>query len=125
MGLDEVQGAYEVALDRLMADLASATSLAPDVRVDFTDPGDDQYAFIDPDGSSHGTMLIPFEDVEAATVQLADPFQEDVLEMLWGPAWPSCPGHLHPAEPLLLNGLAVWQCPTTGALVGRIGSLGE
>ena len=125
MGLDEVQAAHEIALRRLMADLATATSLVPEVVVDFTDPDEFEYTFVDPDGSQHGTTLVPLEDVEAATVRLADPFQEDVLEMLWGPAWPSCPGHLHPAEPLLLDGHAVWRCPTTDAEIGRIGSLAE
>jgi hypothetical protein len=125
MGLEQVQAAYEIALGRLKADLATATNITPEVIVDFTDPDECQYAFVNPDGSEHRTMLAFFEDVEGATAELADPFQEDVLEMLWGPAWPSCPGHLHPAEPLLVNGLAVWRCPTTEAVVGRIGSLAD
>jgi hypothetical protein len=125
MGLDEVQTVYETALGRLKADLAGATSITPSVVVDFTDPDEYQYAFVDPDGSEHRTMLALVEDIEAATVQLAGPFQEDVLEMLWGPASPSCPGHVHPPEPQLLDGMAVWRCPTTEAVVGRIGSLAE
>ena len=119
-----MQAAYEVALGRLMADLAKMTKIAPEVRVDFTDPDDCQYTFVHPNGSSHGTVLMPLEDVEAATVELAKPFQEDVLEMLWGPAWPPCPAHPHPAEPAPLDGQAVWRCPTTEVVVAQIGRLG-
>ena len=76
-----MQAAYEVAFGRLMADLAKMTKIAPEVRVDFTDPDDCQYTFVHPNGSSHGTVLMPLEDVEAATVELAKPFQDHCLEV--------------------------------------------
>ena len=124
MGLDEVQAAYDVALRRVRADLVGDVSDRFEVSVDFTDPDDLQYRYSHEDGSGHGCMLSPTEDVEEATVELARPFQDDILEAICGPAWPSCPGHPHPAEPALCDGAAVWQCPATGEIVRPIGGIG-
>ncbi len=125
--LDEVQHAYDQALRRLLLDLETATEDRidiPEVLVDFTDP-ELPYSFVDPDGSSHGTSFPSIDDIEEATVALANPFQDDVLEFLWGQAWPPCPGHSHPAEPALVDSYAVWRCPYTGDPVALIGTLGS
>lgn len=118
-----MQAAYDVALRRVTADFVGSLIDMAEVLVDVTDPDEIQYRFLRRDGTGHGSRLPAHEDIEAVTAELARPFQEDILESLWGPAWPVCPGHPHPAEPDLREGLAVWRCPTTTEVVGRIGSL--
>src|SRR5204863_2751885 len=62
------------------------------------------------------------EDPEEAAVQLADHVQDDVLEELWGPAWPRCPqGHAHPAKAALVAGRGGWICPEPAPVVLAIG----
>jgi hypothetical protein len=48
-----------------------------------------------------------------AAYQLADAFQDEVIEMLWTPR-PACPGHSHPMA-ARVDGPAArawWECPT-------------
>jgi hypothetical protein len=40
---------------------------------------------------------------------VAELVQEVVIDELQG-AWPTCPGHPHPAEPAVVSGTAVWAC---------------
>jgi hypothetical protein len=123
MELEEVSAAYDEALRCVMSDLTGTTDLSPDVVVDFTDPGDLQYWYRPWDGSSRGSSLMLDEDGEAATVRLADLIQDDALEELWGTAWPTCPGHNHPAQPSLQDGRATWVCPRSHRPLAPIGDL--
>lgn len=123
MELDEVQATYDLALRRVMADVTGTTELRPDVVVDFTDPSDLQYWYKSEHGGSHGASLGRDEDEESATVRLADLVQDDVLDELWGPAWPICPGHSHPAQPALDDDQATWVCPRSQHPLARIGTL--
>jgi len=92
------------------------------VVIDFTDPSDLQYCFVD-GASVHRSTLWLVEDEEEASVELASHLQEDILGWLWGPAWPPCRGHPHPAEARIVAGQAVWVCPRTGETLAAIGSL--
>lgn len=123
MELDQAQATYDIALRRVMADLTSTTELRPDVSVDFTDPSELQYWYKSEGGGSHGSSLGLNEDEESATVRLADLIQDDALDDLWGLAWPSCPGHSHPAQPALHDGRATWVCPRSGEALAIIGTL--
>jgi hypothetical protein len=121
--LDQVQATYDKALRRVMTDLTETTDLRPSVIVDFTDPGEVQYWYHPGDSSCHGSSLYLDDDEESATVTLAELIQDDVLEDLWGPTWPVCPGHSHPAEPTLQDGQATWVCPRSYHRLATIGTL--
>ena len=138
MGRDFVQMVYEGGLDRLLRDCdAERVSRTFTVSVDFAptfdssgrirvDPPDHElpYHFESHDGTKRcWSQLVGHEDEEEATRELAWHFQDDLLQELWGTAWPSCPGHPHPADPLLHGGVATWCCPLTGDLIARIGEL--
>lgn len=125
MELDQIQATYEVALRRVMADLTRTTELRPDVVVDFRDPSDLQYWYKSEGGGSHGAALGRDEDEEVATVRLADLIQDDALDELWGPAWPICPGHSHPAQPTLRRDRATWVCPRSRHPLAIIGMLAQ
>lgn len=124
MELDGAQAAYDGALRRVMSDLTSTTDLRPSVVVDLRDTEGLHYRFR-AEGSSgiHGAGLGWYDDEEPATVRLADLVQEDALEELWGPSWPGCPGHSHPAEPTILDGRATWVCPRSRLALAIIGTL--
>ena len=113
-----MQAAYDEALLRVLADMARTTTVTESIVVDFTEP-DLQYSF----GTRHRMSLLWYEDVERATAELADRIQDDVLEELWGPVWPECPGHRHPCAAELIDEVAVWACPSTHEIVARVGSL--
>ena len=121
--VDQVQAVYDLALLRVMSDLKGTTDLRPDVVVDFTDPGELHYWYRSEFGGSHGASLGWYDDEESGTVRLADLIQDDALEDLWGPTWPPCPGHSHPAQAVLREGEASWVCPHSRRPLSRIGSL--
>ena len=125
VGLDDVQAAYDEAVRRLWTDLGTsllnAKTMVQEICVDFTEP-DLQYSYVDTE-SRHSMSLPMVEDVEEATVALANPLQDNILDLLGGQTWPPCPGHSHPAEPALESLVAVWRCPTTGKGSARIGEL--
>lgn len=123
MELDQVQATYDEALRRVMSDLTCTTGLNPDVVVNFTDPDDLHYWYRAGDGSSHGRSLYWEDNEETATVTVADLVQDDALEQLWGPTWPNCPGHNHPAQAALHEGQASWVCPRSRQPLSRIGNL--
>lgn len=125
MEVDQVQATYDVALRRVMADLTGTTELRPDVVVDFTDPSDLQYWYRSECGGSHGAALGEDVDAESATVRVADLIQDDALDELWGPAWPICPGHSHPAQPTLHDDHATWVCPRSRHPLAIIGTLAQ
>ena len=103
-----------------MADVTETTEVRALVVVDFTE-SDMPYSF----GTTHRSSLPEVEDAEVATVELAGRVQDDVLEELWGPPWPECPQHGHPAGPALAGQVAAWTCPTDHRAIGRVGSLGS
>lgn len=121
--LDRAQAMYDVALRRVMTDLTCTTELRPDVAVDFTDPTELPYSYKSEEGGSRGAFLSGDEDEETATVTLADLIQDDVLDDLWGPVWPICPGHNHPAQATLQDDQATWVCPRTRRALAVIGTL--
>jgi hypothetical protein len=118
--VDDEQRIYELALERVMRDLHATSRLRPEVQIDFTSPKDLQYWYESRHayGLHRGTV-----DIEDATVELADLVQNDVLEDLWGTAWPACPGHDHPASPRMIDGMATWVCGKTGAKLADVGNL--
>lgn len=83
------------------------------------------------DGSGMG-LFIPTEPTSAERVaRLADQVQEWEVEELAArgrPAtWPECPDHpnSHPLEPVVADDTAVWRCPRSGHVIGRVGALGR
>ena len=141
MGLRLVQAAYDEALERVLHDLGTANMpLVFTVTVDFTasfdaagrlevevNDGTDLPYFFEVQGRFgwHRSTLVATEEAEEATVHLADRFQDDVLDALWGPAWPECEGHAHPAVPRLEDEVASWCCPASGLVLCRIGEFGS
>ena len=118
---DRAQATYDRALRRVLADLTGTSELRPRVAVDFTDPSELQYWYKSEGGGSHGALLRWTEDEETATVRLADLVQDDALDDLWGPVWPVCPGHTHPAQATLHDDRATWVCPRSRHVVALIG----
>ena len=78
-------------------------------------------------GSLHGfggsPYLERFPQVDEAAVAFADLMQSVVLNEMFGPPWPVCPGHPHPATAELIRGEAMWVCPNLGGVVVAIGHL--
>jgi hypothetical protein len=74
-----------------------------------------------------GRWLIPGpSDIPGLTVLFALWLQEEVLretDAAWGEARPACPGHLHPAQPYVLDEQAWWICPESRTRLARIGEL--
>jgi hypothetical protein len=63
---------------------------------------------------------------ELLMVQFADQLQEQFFpetRAAWGEARPTCPGHPHPATPVLLDDQAWWACPVDQSRIARIGQL--
>jgi hypothetical protein len=59
-------------------------------------------------------------------VSFADFLQEQFFpesEGAWAEARPKCPGHPHPAEPVVIESEAWWVCPSEGHKIGKIGEL--
>jgi hypothetical protein len=82
-----------------------------------------------PDGSGVGIRVHADDLLCDRIVEVADMFQESEVEALWmagrSATWPSCPQHpdTHPLQAEQRNGIAVWTCPTTSAIIAAIGSL--
>lgn len=47
-----------------------------------------------------------------AAWQVADAFQDEVIELLRGDPRPPCPGHAHPMVPRIADTQAWWECPS-------------
>jgi len=108
-----------VAVRRVLADLGADAR----IDVDLVEDGLTQFAF--PDGGTHASR-VEFETEGDLLVAVADVIQNDVnfwLPDAWGEARPPCPGHPHPANPVLLDREAWWVCPQTGDRLARIGEL--
>lgn len=74
-----------------------------------------------------GTVLglpdVP-DDPEEAVRDIAERVQDEVVMELFA-AWPPCPDHAHPLEPVRLAGRASWACLATGRSVAPVGELGR
>ena len=64
--------------------------------------------------------LPSYEHDAEAIVLLVDDIQDELVTRI-GAAWPRCPDHEHPLEAALVDGDAVWKCPSEGFIVRRIG----
>jgi len=118
-----MQARFDTAARLVTADIQSTTALGTIVTVRLDDPNLNQYRY----GPEDGDLAHGFGPIEAATeaeaaLVLAELAQDDVIEELWEP-WPPCPGHGHPAQPVVRSRLAVWVCPTSGAELAQIGHL--
>jgi hypothetical protein len=120
-----VQETYDRALRRVLADLTATNELGPTVTVDLADPRGLPYQYLATTGGTHQHALTWCQDEEEAAVTLADLVQDDVFDELRGPVWPTCPGHNHPATPILLHGEAVWACPESCRQIATIGRMGS
>jgi hypothetical protein len=110
--------ALNEAARRISADVSTTTTLRTALTIRF----DDQremflYTF---GGHTYGPLVATSE--AEAVVFLAELVQDDVIERLWQP-WPACPGHGHPAQPVLRSERPVWVCPATGTPLSEIGHL--
>ncbi|MFC7622017.1 hypothetical protein [Microlunatus sp. GCM10028923] len=95
-------------------------------RVVDAGPGDD-LGRIDiqgraPDGGrwEQASVHFPLSDPWPETIAwIASELQDYVVEsgLQWGAAAPKCPGHRHPADPVTVEGTAVWVCPATHAVL--------
>jgi hypothetical protein len=76
------------------------------------------------DGTNSGGFGINLGDDETVIAEIADRLQEWGLdELIWG-GWPTCPRHhTHPLEATVVDGRAVWTCPSDSITVALIGSL--
>ena len=81
---------------------------------------------IEADGDAMWGLCEPQDEPELL-VDIADYLQEQVFDGQgsepWGKAWPECPGHPHPPDPTVINGVAVWVCPRDGRVLAPIGQL--
>lgn len=66
------------------------------------------------DPGDHATFQAYFtEGVERtqAEIATAEQLQDHAIELLGGAAVPPCPGHPHPLEPQVVDGVPMWTCP--------------
>ena len=120
------------ALEPVLADLASAVRLAPEIREsDFGGPGN-LSAVLQLEG--HGGVGIRITEGAVRprqVVDLAGQIQDWAVEALWSagrpPVWPICPEHpdTHPLQPVESEGRAVWMCPKSSRVVAVIGLLAD
>lgn len=71
------------------------------------------------DATRNGYEVGALEGAELL-VDVAAYLQEQVFpdtSGAWGQARPACPGHAHPAIPVLQNGSAWWMCPSRRTLL--------
>jgi hypothetical protein len=124
LALDDVQAAYDEALQRVLADLPAGLVDAT-ITVDFTSPDALPYGVRMTNGRGHRTSLVFTEDAEEATVILADQIQADVFETLWSACWPDCRWHAHPATARVVDGQAAWVCGRSGYKIAAIGEMSQ
>lgn len=72
-----------------------------------------------------GNWAVSLPEPDGATgavVHVADKVQDEVMEELCT-TWPTCPGHGHPLEIGVSEGVPTWVCPVGGAVRAEIGAL--
>ncbi len=62
------------------------------------------------------------ETLSFALSAAAGQLQDQIVESLRS-AWPKCPLHEHPLKAEEQNKVALWVCPTSGAVIAAIGAL--
>jgi hypothetical protein len=83
----------------------------------------------DSSGAGTGVNLTDASEGADLVAEAAGQVQEAAFDALWregkSTSWPSCPRHpdTHPLSPDGRNGSAVWVCPTSKEIIGKIGSL--
>jgi len=125
VNMSRMQARLAKAARLVTADINTTTSLRRIVTVgrDVYDPDVYQYRYGPEDGRvGHSLGPIAATTVSEAAVKLADNAQDDVIEALWEP-WPKCPGHGHPAKPIVRSRQAVWVCRMSGDQIAEIGHL--
>jgi len=85
--------------------------------VSFEEPNGHQFGFGVADDGTEAELLL----------SLAEGLQEDLPESegAWGRACPPCPGHAHPARPIVRQDVAWWTCPRDHRRIARIGQQRE
>jgi hypothetical protein len=77
------------------------------------------------DGGRTGLGLEVGSDPAEVIADVADLIQGIFQEEreAWAEARPRCPGHLHPAVALTVDGTACWVCPNDSRVIGHIGHM--
>ncbi len=119
----------EAALAPVLADLASATALAPRFEdVDWPVEGAVGTMLFLQGAGGAGVSITKSADRTDQVVSLADQVQDWAVEALSGsgrsPVWPECPEHpdSHPLRPIERSGAAFWVCPVSQDEISAIGS---
>ena len=128
----DVDSQLEAALPPVRSDLANTIGLTFIVREEhWSDHPDQRTAWLAGDsGGGVGIFVMAGESAPAQVAAIADQVQEWAIEELWGQGrsatWPVCPEHpkTHSLKPVVHDGVAVWCCPVSLAVVSAIGSLG-
>ncbi|MCZ7420034.1 hypothetical protein O7605_10940 [Verrucosispora sp. WMMA2121] len=114
---------YERAVRRVARDFARRGAVIQPIGV-YLDTLDVLLVCYGRRGQAHrgsvGSLRVTGE-LELAVVELADLLQEEEFDE-GDTAWPGClPGHSHPPNAALVDGVACWQCPKSHASVSPIG----
>jgi hypothetical protein len=75
---------------------------------------------------SAGMSVFLYTEPEYLKVVVADWMQDQLFPetaAAWGEARPACPGHPHPAQAEVVDGVAVWRCPRDGRVLAPVGEL--
>jgi hypothetical protein len=124
---DRTEAVAREAADRVKADIERTTGLNWEYRLERLPDG--SYHCFQPTGGEIPTIS-PGEDVEAATVEIAECHSGEVSEHLAeqhrldeARVWPRCPEHEHSMDPRLVDGVAAWICRDDSTTRVRIGDL--
>jgi len=116
---------FAAALETVFHDLRAQSAVQPELR---ENPGYGPVLYA-PDGSGQGLTQPRGTTAPDRLADLADQIQEWAVEALWtegvAAVWPHCPEHpnSHPLRATVVDEVAVWACPRSGAVVARIGEL--
>jgi hypothetical protein len=120
----------ERALAPVLRDLRTTGVPEPDVRDDdwANDPTVATAMLWSADASGAGLRVDRHAPEPDRIAMVADQVQEWVIEELWSTAptnWPPCPDHprTHPLTAKVVNGAAMWTCPTDGSPFVPVGAL--
>jgi hypothetical protein len=120
------------ALAAVLADVRAARLQVPRVKPDhWTEEDDRPSAMLWLGGSGHGVAVDRQATEAERVVEAADTVQEMVIEgelrTRGATNWPRCPSHpaTHPVEARVVDDVAAWVCPASGAVVAPIGGLDE